>query len=85
MARQPNARTSLDDLVTEDDIGNLSVRQLKEVLARNFIDYKGCIEKSELIQRVQQLFVSHQEEKGMFNYSINLCSFPVILSNNVCL
>ena len=65
LAGQVRMRASLDDLTTEDDIDNLTVLQLKGILARNFVDYKGCIEKSELISLVRHLFISHQKEKGV--------------------
>ncbi|XP_076832010.1 E3 ubiquitin-protein ligase rififylin isoform X2 [Brachyhypopomus gauderio] len=49
-------RASLSDLGSADDIDNLSVRQLKEILARNFVNYKGCCEKWELMERVTRLY-----------------------------
>ncbi|XP_073718864.1 E3 ubiquitin-protein ligase rififylin isoform X1 [Misgurnus anguillicaudatus] len=52
----PGRRASLSDLTTVEDIEALSVRQLKEILARNFVDYKGCCEKWELMERVTRLF-----------------------------
>lgn len=35
-------KASLSDLTSIGDINALSVRQLKEILARNFVNYKGC-------------------------------------------
>ncbi|KAK1788268.1 hypothetical protein P4O66_016715, partial [Electrophorus voltai] len=49
-------RASLSDLSSVEDIEGLSVRQLKEILARNFVNYKGCCEKWELMERVTRLF-----------------------------
>lgn len=46
-----------------DDIETLSVRQMKEVLVNNFVDYKGCVEKTELQQRVVRLWKEHQNNK----------------------
>ncbi|KAM3616138.1 uncharacterized protein V6R79_013042 [Siganus canaliculatus] len=54
-------RASLSDLSSPDDIEALSVRQLKEILARNFVDYKGCCEKWELMERVSRLYQNHQD------------------------
>uniref|UniRef100_A0A3B4FT33 RING-type E3 ubiquitin transferase n=1 Tax=Pundamilia nyererei TaxID=303518 RepID=A0A3B4FT33_9CICH len=51
---------SLADLTCLDDIEALSVRQLKEILARNFVDYKGCCEKWELMERVRRLYQDQQ-------------------------
>ncbi|XP_038163926.1 E3 ubiquitin-protein ligase rififylin [Cyprinodon tularosa] len=53
-------RASLSDLNCVDDIEELSVRQLKEILARNFVDYKGCCEKWELMERVTRLYQDQQ-------------------------
>ncbi|KAM3852146.1 E3 ubiquitin-protein ligase rififylin isoform 3-T4 [Vipera latastei] len=49
-------RASLSDLTNVRDIDALSVRQLKEILARNFVNYKGCCEKWELMERVTRLY-----------------------------
>ncbi|XP_072272367.1 E3 ubiquitin-protein ligase rififylin [Pyxicephalus adspersus] len=52
----PGRRASLSDISNPDDIESLSVRQLKEILARNFVNYKGCCEKWELMERVTRLY-----------------------------
>ncbi|XP_065502896.1 E3 ubiquitin-protein ligase rififylin [Caloenas nicobarica] len=49
-------KASLSDLKSIGDINALSVRQLKEILARNFVNYKGCCEKWELLERVTRLY-----------------------------
>ncbi|CAJ1066348.1 E3 ubiquitin-protein ligase rififylin [Xyrichtys novacula] len=56
----PGRRASLSDLSSVDDIEALSVRQLKEILARNFVNYKGCCEKWELMERVTRLYQDQQ-------------------------
>ncbi|KAG9492608.1 hypothetical protein GDO78_000879 [Eleutherodactylus coqui] len=53
-------RASLSDISNLDDIESLSVRQLKEILARNFVNYKGCCEKWELMERVTRLYNSQK-------------------------
>lgn len=71
----PGRRASLSDISNLDDIESLSVRQLKEILARNFVNYKGCCEKWELMERVTRLYhdqkdlqqkVTMGEEEGKF-------------------
>lgn len=52
----PGRRASLSDISNPDDIESLTVRQLKEILARNFVNYKGCCEKWELMERVTRLY-----------------------------
>ena len=49
---------------SEDQIEELSVKQLKIVLKRNCIDFKGCVEKQELTERVRRLWIARQKEKG---------------------
>uniref|UniRef100_A0A3Q4B3V5 RING-type domain-containing protein n=1 Tax=Mola mola TaxID=94237 RepID=A0A3Q4B3V5_MOLML len=59
-------RASLSDLSCLDDIEALSVRQLKEILARNFVNYTGCCEKWELMERVRRLYQEQQRLLGEF-------------------
>ncbi|XP_020488697.2 E3 ubiquitin-protein ligase RNF34a isoform X2 [Labrus bergylta] len=64
------ARASLSDLSSLRDIEDLSVRQLKEILARNFVNYSGCCEKWELVERVSRLYRETEENrKSMENVS----------------
>ncbi|KAI0216903.1 E3 ubiquitin-protein ligase RNF34, partial [Lamellibrachia satsuma] len=49
-------RTSLSQVNQQSDINDLTVKQLKEILAANFVNYKGCCEKWELIDRVTRLW-----------------------------
>ncbi|KAJ7309782.1 hypothetical protein JRQ81_007849 [Phrynocephalus forsythii] len=53
-------RASLSDISNLDDIEGLSVRQLKEILARNFVNYSGCCEKWELVEKVSRLYREHE-------------------------
>lgn len=57
-------RASLTDLTSVEDIEGLTVRQLKEILARNFVNYQGCCEKWELMERVTRLF---NDQKDLHN------------------
>lgn len=58
-------RASLSDLRSEEDIENLNIKQIKEILASNFVEYKGCCEKRELLEKVRRLYVSYQENKRL--------------------
>ncbi|KAM9321321.1 LOW QUALITY PROTEIN: E3 ubiquitin-protein ligase rififylin [Gastrophryne carolinensis] len=64
----PGRRASLSDISNPDDIESLSVRQMKEILARNFVNYKGCCEKWELMERVTRLYNDQKDlqQKGTF-------------------
>lgn len=38
------------------ELEDLTVKQLKEILVLNRVDYKGCCEKNELLERVKRLW-----------------------------
>ncbi|KAM7416237.1 hypothetical protein PAMA_018352 [Pampus argenteus] len=64
------ARASLSDISSLRDIEGLSVRQLKEILARNFVNYSGCCEKWELVERVSRLYKeTEKNRKSLENVS----------------
>ena len=52
------------DLESESQIEELTVKQLKVVLKKNCIDFKGCVEKRELTERVKRLWIAKKKEKG---------------------
>ncbi|NXS53173.1 RNF34 ligase, partial [Brachypteracias leptosomus] len=54
-------RASLSDISSPEDIEGLSVRQLKEILACNFVNYSGCCEKWELVEKVSRLYRESEE------------------------
>ncbi|XP_048839823.1 E3 ubiquitin-protein ligase rififylin [Brienomyrus brachyistius] len=74
----PGRRASLADISTVEDIEALSVRQLKEILARNFVSYTGCCEKWELMERVTRLY---NNQKGLQNLD---SAGPKSLEENLC-
>jgi len=53
----------MEDVSNADEIANLTVLELKQILTANFIDYKGCVEKKELIDKVTMLYESIQKNK----------------------
>ncbi|KAM3874295.1 E3 ubiquitin-protein ligase RNF34-like [Diretmus argenteus] len=65
-ATQRRIRASLSDLDNEAAIDNLSVRQLKEILARNFVNFSGCCEKWELLERVHRLYRENEQNRKSF-------------------
>ncbi|XP_074546909.1 E3 ubiquitin-protein ligase RNF34 isoform X4 [Halichoeres trimaculatus] len=86
-ATQRRIRASLSDLDNEEAIENLSVRQLKEILARNFVNYSGCCEKWELLERVHRLYrEDKQNRKSMENVSITAdgVKSQLTLDENLC-
>ncbi|XP_021479425.1 E3 ubiquitin-protein ligase rififylin isoform X2 [Oncorhynchus mykiss] len=67
----PGRRASLSDLSRVEDIEGLSVRQLKEILARNFVNYKGCCEKWELMERVTRLYNDQKDLQNLVSNTKN--------------
>ncbi|XP_066544882.1 E3 ubiquitin-protein ligase RNF34 isoform X3 [Amia ocellicauda] len=57
------ARASLSDISSAEEIEALSVRQLKEILTRNFVNYSGCCEKWELVERVGRLYRENENNR----------------------
>ncbi|XP_069475673.1 E3 ubiquitin-protein ligase RNF34 isoform X3 [Ambystoma mexicanum] len=57
------ARASLSDLSTLEEVDGLTIRQLKEILARNFVNYSGCCEKWELVEKVNRLYRENEENR----------------------
>lgn len=56
-------RASLSNIDSLEKLEKLSVKQIKEILAANFVHYKGCYEKSELIEKLKNLYLSHEKNK----------------------
>lgn len=59
-------RFKLTDIASKSDLNDLSVKQLKEILMLNRVDFKGCCEKTELLDRVQRLWQAHKATPGKF-------------------
>jgi hypothetical protein len=67
---------TVDDLRSEEHIRELSARQLKIILSRNFVDFKGCCEKDELMEKVLRLWRETKEAQKLSLEEIsdeNLC------------
>uniref|UniRef100_G3TUM7 E3 ubiquitin-protein ligase RNF34 n=1 Tax=Loxodonta africana TaxID=9785 RepID=G3TUM7_LOXAF len=66
------ARASLSDLSSLEDVEGMSVRQLKEILARNFVSYSGCCEKWELVEKVNRLYKENEENQKSYGERLQL-------------
>lgn len=60
----PRKLLKLSDFTSEDELNDLSVKQLKELLTLNRVDYKGCVEKSELLERVIMLWIDNNQHRN---------------------
>lgn len=50
------------------------MRQLKEILARNFVNYSGCCEKWELVEKVNRLYKENEENQKSCKFIFFSCS-----------
>uniref|UniRef100_A0A4W6CKW0 RING-type E3 ubiquitin transferase n=1 Tax=Lates calcarifer TaxID=8187 RepID=A0A4W6CKW0_LATCA len=83
-ATQRRIRASLSDLDNEEAIENLSVRQLKEILARNFVNYSGCCEKWELLERVHRLYRENEQNRKSSNITADGVKAQLAADENLC-
>ncbi|KAI4461176.1 caspase regulator ring finger domain-containing [Holotrichia oblita] len=60
----PRKLLKLSDFTSEHQLNDLTVKQLKELLTLNRVDYKGCVEKGELLERVVMLWVDSNLHKN---------------------
>lgn len=67
---------NIEDITSEEQLQHLTARQLKLILTRNFVDYKGCCEREELMEKVLRLW----REKKKINEQ-NLDDIP---DENLC-
>ncbi|KAL3317672.1 hypothetical protein Ciccas_003667 [Cichlidogyrus casuarinus] len=64
--QQPKTdRVDLREIKNREEIESLSVKQMKIILAVNLVNYSGCFERADLIDRVNKLWDAHQEEVRM--------------------
>ncbi|XP_017053882.1 uncharacterized protein LOC108096637 [Drosophila ficusphila] len=56
---------NLEDFEDLKDLEGLTVKQLKEVLMLHRVDYKGCCEKQELLDRVSRLWKTMRESPAV--------------------
>ncbi|XP_063051421.1 E3 ubiquitin-protein ligase RNF34a isoform X2 [Engraulis encrasicolus] len=83
------ARASLSDLSSLEDVERLTVRQLKEILVRNFVSFSGCCEKWELVERVRRLYRENEENRKSMenvNHAITADGGPgqLVTDENLC-
>jgi len=60
-------KDSLLSIRYEKDIQGLNVKDLKDILANYCVDYKGCIEKSELQSKVLELYLERARNRSNLN------------------
>ena len=70
---------NISDCHSEEEIRNLSVRQLKLVLTRNYVNYKGCCEKEELQEKAVRLWNQIKQDKGGAFVPVEIKAFGVCI------
>lgn len=60
----PAHKLDIKDVRDIGDIDSLSATQLKTILTRNCVDYRGIFEKEVLRAKVMQLWIEHNERKA---------------------
>ena len=57
----------LSEIKTKEEIQDLSVKQAKDILAMNRVNFKGVVEKDELLKHVLRLWKQdHKAQEGTF-------------------
>ena len=75
---------SLSEIKNVDEVQELSVKELKCILRANFVDFTGCCEKEELLERVRTLWNSKQEYiKKKSKYQDHVHFFERIFLGNI--
>lgn len=59
----PRKYPKVTDFSVIEELSDLSVKQLKELLSLYRVDYKGCVEKAELLERAQRLWNDANKHK----------------------
>ncbi len=49
----------LSEIQSEDELNELSVKQMKDLLAMNRVNFKGVVEKEELLKFVRRVWKQH--------------------------
>uniref|UniRef100_A0A131YI03 E3 ubiquitin protein ligase rnf34 n=1 Tax=Rhipicephalus appendiculatus TaxID=34631 RepID=A0A131YI03_RHIAP len=60
----PQCEMALEHFESVDELGQLTVMQMKLMLTRNFVDYRGCCEKAELLEKLSWLWEQKRKHQG---------------------
>lgn len=64
---------TLDALQEAAQLDALSVRQLKELLTRNRVEYRGCLERADLLTRARMLYQDHKHYRHGERPTVDNC------------
>ncbi|GLG96323.1 E3 ubiquitin-protein ligase rififylin [Gryllus bimaculatus] len=54
---------TLNTIKTLEELQSMPVKQIKDLLMRNRVDFRGCCERTELVERVTRLWIENREQK----------------------
>lgn len=54
-------KVDLESFRSAEELELLNVKQLKELLTRNRVEYRGCLERAELLERATRLWRDHAQ------------------------
>ncbi|KAJ8933934.1 hypothetical protein NQ314_013690 [Rhamnusium bicolor] len=74
---------NIEDFGSAEELHNLSSKDLKILLTLNRVDFKGCVEKSELLERAERLWEDNNEQKKVSTLSCFV--IPSITHQNLSL
>ncbi|RZC37495.1 Fe hyd lg C, Ank 2 and/or zf-C3HC4 3 domain containing protein [Asbolus verrucosus] len=70
----PRKIPNLADYSSIEDLANLSAKELKILLTFNRVDYKGCVEKTELLEKAERLWHDNHKHKSELSENLeDLC------------
>lgn len=59
----PPRYPKIEDFGSAEELHNLSSKDLKILLRLNRVDFKGCVERSELLERAERLWEDTAEQR----------------------
>ncbi|XP_021194854.3 E3 ubiquitin-protein ligase rififylin [Helicoverpa armigera] len=70
---------SLEQFKRVSELETLNVKQLKELLVRNRVEYRGCLERKDLLERAKTLWRNHHQ------YNDDIDNLPVSECCKICM
>ncbi|KAJ0180213.1 hypothetical protein K1T71_003617 [Dendrolimus kikuchii] len=70
---------SLEQFKQESELEGLNVKQIKELLARNRVEFRGCLERADLLARAKMLWRDHH------NYANDVENLPLEECCKICM
>ena len=69
--KQRSRIVKLSDIKELSELEYLTVKQLKDLLSVNRVDFKGCVERCELLDRACRLWDEHRKSREGENFNFS--------------